>query len=204
VNDRLRVFIAVELDDTLRRALRRVQEQLQDECRRRLVAKDLVRWVAPQNIHLTLKFLGNAKQAQVDALRDVLRRTADNTSAFELTARGVGCFPNTRHPNNVWVGLTGALDRAALLTQRLEDECAALGFARDERGFTPHLTLGRVKRDASNAQRAAFGALVKNMPSETYGVIHARALALLASDLRPTGPVYTILAENDFTESAPS
>ena len=200
VNDILRVFIAVELDDTLRRALQRVQEQLQDECRRRLVAKDLVRWVAPQNIHLTLKFLGNAKRAQVDALRDAVRRAADSTSPFELTARGVGCFPNTRHPNNVWVGLTGALDRAALLTQRIEDECAQLGFARDERGLTPHLTLGRIKRDASNAQRAAFGELVKTMPPETYGVIHARALALIASDLRPTGPVYTILAETNFAE----
>ncbi|MBI4674307.1 MAG: RNA 2',3'-cyclic phosphodiesterase [Chloroflexi bacterium] len=200
--EQLRLFIAIELDDALRGALKRAQKQIEDECNRVLVAKNGVRWVAPENIHLTLKFLGNAKRAQIPTLQNVLERAAQSTAPFELYARGVGCFPNAHRPNNVWVGLEGDVERAALLTQRIEAECAAVGFAREARGFTPHLTLGRVKRDASNSERAALGAMIKNKPPESYGVIHARAVYLIASDLRPSGPVYTVLAENLFAEDS--
>lgn len=199
----LRLFIAVELEDALRAALKRAQNQLQDECSRTNVASNSVRWVAPQNIHLTFKFLGNVKKDRVPALQNALARAAEHIAPFELTARGVGCFPNARRPNNVWVGLEGDVARAALLAQRVETECAASGFARDERGFTPHLTLGRVKRDASNSQRAALGELVKKISPETYGIIYARTVYLIASDLQPRGPVYTILSKVEFQPSTP-
>ncbi len=201
--EQLRLFIAVELDDALRAALKRAQRQLQDECARAKVAVDAVRWVAPQNVHLTLKFLGNAERAQVPFVQNALARAAAHIAPFELAARGVGCFPNARRPNNVWVALEGEIARAALLAQRIETECAAVGFARDERGFTPHLTLGRVKRDASNGQRAALGELIKKFSPETYGNIHARAVFLIASDLQPRGPVYTILSKVEFQPSTP-
>lgn len=194
----LRLFIAIELDDALRAALRHAQTELQNNG----AANQTVRWVAPRNIHLTLKFLGNAEASRVATLQAMLARLAAEREPFVLTARGLGCFPNSRQPNNVWVGLTGDLARAALLARQLDDACAALGFARDERGFTPHLTLGRVQRHASKSERAALGELVARRKSETYGEISAQALALIASDLRPTGPVYTILAKQLLTGAA--
>ncbi|MCI0477825.1 MAG: hypothetical protein L0Y55_16410, partial [Anaerolineales bacterium] len=109
---------------------------------------------------------------------------------------------NTRRPNNVWVGLEGDVERAALLAQHVEAECGALGFARDERGFTPHLTLGRVKRDAPNSERATLGKVIEKISPDRYGLIHARAVYLIASDLQPRGPVYTILSENLFREAS--
>ncbi len=190
----LRLFIAIELNDALRTELKRVQKQLQDECWRVSVAK-AIRWVAPQNIHLTLKFLGNCDHAQIPSLTTALERAAKHSAPFVLAARGLGCFPNARRPNNVWVGLEGDVNTAALLAQHIENETHALGFAREERGFTPHLTLGRVKREGSNHERATLGELIKNFPTTTYGTIRADAIHLIVSDLKPTGPIYTFLAQ---------
>ena len=197
----LRLFIAIELDDAMRRALKRAQTQLQDDKQNGLVAQNIVRWVAPQNIHLTLKFLGNSNSAQVSALTHALAQIAQHTAPFTLTARGLGCFPNARRPNNVWVGLEGDVPCAALLARQIDDACAALGFAREERGFIAHLTLGRVKRAAPNAQRTVLGEFIKTIPTETYGIISARAVNLISSDLQPQGPLYTMLAECAFGET---
>ena len=190
----LRLFIAIELNDALRAELKRVQKQLQDECLRVSVAR-AIRWVAPQNIHLTLKFLGNCNRAQIPALTTALERAAKNSAPFVLDARGLGCFPNARRPNIIWVGLEGDIKTAALLAQRIETEIHALGLARDERGFTPHLTIGRVKREASNHERATLAATIKNSPTTIYGTIRADAIHLIASDLKPTGPMYSTLAQ---------
>lgn len=186
--DEIRLFIAIELNEGLRGELNRAQKQLQDERGMRMV-----RWVAPENIHLTLKFLGNVERGRVPELTAALVRAAKDSAPFELTTRGLGCFPNVRRPNNVWVGLEGDVPSAALLARRIETEFGALGFAQEAHGFTPHLTLGRVKREASNSDRAAVGETVKRFPGTTYGVIHADRVCLIASDLRPSGPIYNIL-----------
>lgn len=192
--EQLRLFIAIDLDEVLRAELLRIQTQLQYEYTRTQVAQDCVRWVSPQNIHLTLKFLGNTQPSQIDALKQVLERVAQTTAPFVVNARGVGCFPNQRRPNTVWVGLAGAVDSAVTLARRIEDECAALGVPRDERGFTPHLTLGRVKQDATNHERADLGEMLRNMPLRSFGSIQASAMHVIASDLKPYGPVYSTLA----------
>ncbi len=193
----LRLFIAIELNDALRAELKRAQKQVQDECLRAAVA-NTIRWVAPQNIHLTLNFLGNFPRAQIPALTTALERAAKYIAPFVLTARGLGCFPNARRPNTLWVGVEGDIQTAALLAQHIEKETHALGFAREERGFAPHLTLARVKRDASNHERAKLGDLVKNFPTQMYGTLHPDAIHLIASDLKPTGSIYTTLARAKF------
>lgn len=192
----LRLFIAIELDDALRAEIETLERRLENELRARSVAR-AVRWVAPQNIHLTLKFLGNTDAARVPALVQALGRATMAIEPFELTARGLGCFPNPRRPNNVWVGLTGGTASAAWLARRIEDEFAALGAARDPHGLAPHLTLARVHREASPADRAAIGELVQSFPVPTLGILRVDSIALLASDLRPGGPVYTTLARQE-------
>lgn len=189
VDHPIRAFIAIELDDQLRLALGHLQRQLKNE-----PGAHSVRWVAPQNIHLTLKFLGNVDEKRVPEISGALTRSAHNVPPFLLVARGLGCFPNIRRPNNIWVGLTGALDLASQLTRHIEDECAVVGLPRDERGFTPHLTLGRLRRDVSPGDRAAVGELVKHAPQTDLGEIHVHAVHLIQSDLHPGGPSYTTRA----------
>lgn len=190
----LRLFIAIELSDALRAELSKLQEQFQDVCRARNVSPRALRRVAPKNIHLTLKFLGNVERTRIPALEAALASATKNIAPFELHLHKLGCFPNALRPNNVWVGLEGDLEPAARLAAQIQLECAASGFARDERGFTPHLTLARVPRDIPNATRAAVGEIAKNSYFPVRGTIRADAVDLIASNLQPTGPIYTFLA----------
>lgn len=186
----LRLFVAIELNNALITELRRLERDLQA-----VPATRIVRWVDPKNIHLTLKFLGNVNVERVDALTAALERAAAGLAPFELSARGLGAFPNFGRPNNLWVGLEGNVQTAALLARRIDDECARGGWEGDRQNFNPHLTLGRLNRQATNAERAAVGRALEAVPKVTYGTIHAAAVHLISSDLYPTGPVYNSVAK---------
>ena len=133
MSETLRTFIAIELDESIRRAIDDVQNQLKREH-----AAHLVRWVAPANIHVTLKFLGDVDADQMPALQNSITDACKSTPPFTLSIAGLGAFPNTRRPNNIWVGASGQIDVAAQLAQKIDDACVAFGFAREERPFTVH------------------------------------------------------------------
>lgn len=187
----VRAFIAIELDRPLLQSLIQVQRKLQAE-----PAGRWVRWVAPEGIHLTLKFLGPVDRRRIPDLQAVLAAATAGLAPFELVARGLGGFPNTNRPNNVWVGVAGAVETAAQLAERLEEGCARLGLAREERGFSPHLTLGRVKRDARPADRVQVGEMIRRRgglePAEV-GRLRVDRVYLMQSDLRPAGAIYSVL-----------
>ncbi len=189
-DDYLRLFVAIEPSATLQASLRALQAEL-----KQLAEGRAVRFVAPQNIHLTFKFLGNTEKGLVPLLAPALERSVQNVPSFRLMARGLGCFPNMNRPNNLWVGLEGDLESAALLAHNIEIEFAKVGIPRDTRAFAPHLTLGRIKRDADPADRIAVGEWVKSKPPMDYGALDADTIHLIASDLQPNGPIYTILKQ---------
>ncbi len=194
--DTIRAFVALALNDDLRNALRQTERQLKDGDR-----AGIVRWVAPENIHLTLKFLANVDVLRVPALRNALENISRDFAPFALEARGLGCFPNAHRPNNLWVGLSGDVARAEELAKKIDDAFAAEGIPREARRFAPHLTLGRIRREARPADRAAIGALVEKYSGRggvtppLLGTIKVDAVYLIQSDLRPSGPVYTELAK---------
>ena len=192
--DTLRLFVALELGEALRAELDKLERALR-------VIPDMraVRWVEPKNIHLTLKFLGNTEKRRVNGVTAALERAAHGIAAHELAAEGLGAFPNLNRPNNIWVGLTGDLQTTALLARRIQDECAQEGFPRDARSFNPHLTLGRLKKEVTNAERAAVGKAIRAVHAARYGTIHADAVYLMESDLRPAGPVYKTLEKIPLT-----
>lgn len=185
--DVLRLFIAIELDDDLRRALGDIQKRFKSE-----PAAKFVRWVAQDGIHLTLKFLGDVSPARVPQLVEAVERAAEDSEPFSLTARGLGCFPNLTRPKVIWVGVEGAVENARILAQRIEEECALLGFERDLRGFTPHLTLGRVKRDIRSSESKQVGEMVQRLVIEEVGQLKVDKLYLMQSDLRSDGAVYSV------------
>ena len=200
----LRTFIAIDLDEKLRAGLGQVQELLQAE-----VPSRTVRWVRPEGIHLTLKFLGNTTMAQVDQVQAALGQAAVHVQPFTFTVGGLGCFPNTRQPRVVWVALqepSGALHR---LRDAVEAQVAPLGFPTEKRPFRPHLTLGRVQRGASKSEVRAVGEVLAPyqgpFAGESPGVrfdlaapvgeMKVASVSYIKSDLRPTGAVYTTLAD---------
>lgn len=186
----LRTFIAIELDPEVRDALSRAQGKL-----KRGAPDGAVKWVNPESIHLTLKFLGDTPVSKVSKVADAMAAARDGLSAFDLSIEGRGCFPNCRRPRVIWVAVKdqsgGTLARLQGAVERL---VSPLGFPTEERGFSPHLTLGRIARNVSPAAEAAVGKLVQDSVIEQIAKQRVTAVSLIKSDLRPTGPVYYTLA----------
>ncbi len=188
MGEQIRTFIAVELEQPQRDALRRIQEML-----KRDRAARYVRWVAPESIHLTLKFLGAVDSSRISELQTAIAEASRGIPPFTLRISGVGAFPNTRRPRVIWAGLAGDTSAAAQLAERIEAECAKLGFPREERPFSPHLTLGRIKREVSSSDQQFVGDMVAKAQVGELSTIDARGVTLMKSDLRPTGATYTRL-----------
>lgn len=192
----LRTFIAIELDEPLRMAIARVQGKF-----KRQAPPGSVKWVAPDGIHLTLKFLGDTLVSRVDEIETALQAACASFTSFEFSVEGRGCFPNTRRPRVVWVAVRDKGQMLARLQTAVERYVAPLGWPAEERGFSPHLTLGRVAKGASPAMEAAVGQMVESSVVEAIGVQRVTAVNLIASDLRPTGAVYTTLASVPLTDT---
>ena len=186
----LRTFIAIELDETVRDALGRVEGKFQ-----RQAPHGSVKWVVPTSIHLTLKFLGDTPVSRVSKVADALAAASAGFAPFDISVEGRGCFPNLRRPRVIWAAVRDVEGRSlARLQAAVELHVAPLGFLTEERGFSPHLTLGRVARSAGAAEEAAIGQMVERSVVEQIGVQRVHAVHLIKSDLRPAGPVYTVLA----------
>ena len=183
-----RTFIAVDLDEDLGHALQRLQDQLRDQ-----TAPRSVRWVRPEGIHLTLKFLGDTELPQVEAVKAAVAEAAAEIGPFSFAVRGLGCFPNARRPRVLWVGVeepTGALVR---LRDAVEAHVAPLGFPTERRSFHPHLTLGRVHRRASKSEVREIGDLVTHSLVGDVGQMAVEQVSYIRSELTPQGAVYTTL-----------
>ncbi|MCB2178915.1 RNA 2',3'-cyclic phosphodiesterase [bacterium] len=181
----IRSFIAVDLPDALNTALEKASKELQQE-----LSDSPVRWVPVNNIHLTLKFLGDVSDNNIPVLQTILRTEAANHHIFEVSIGGFGVFPNAIRPRVLWVGVE-APDELMSLQRRIDMETARLGYAPDQRPFNPHLTLGRVSRNASPAQVRKIGDFLKKHKIGFLGAARIETVTLYRSDLSPSGAVYS-------------
>lgn len=189
-NDNLiRAFVAVDLPEELRIRLGELIDRLSAR-----IGRGTVRWVRPQGIHLTLKFLGDVGAARTEEIAGAVRSVTERHRPFQVEVGGVGCFPGPGRPRVLWVGVKEPAGALAKLQGEVEAGLAALGFPREDRPFSPHLTLARVRREASPVEAAKAGAFVAGLPSEILGEVEVGRVTLFRSELRPAGPVYTALA----------
>ncbi len=186
----VRTFIAIVLPDPVIRQLAQVQRQLEKSA-----PPGSVRWVNPEGIHLTLKFLGDTPVAKLEAIRVALAAVASRSAPCAFTVGGLGCFPNVRRPRVIWVGVQPSGGELAALQRAVEAAMKPMGFPPEGREFTPHLTLGRVRDRVSPTDLSRLGALISSTEVGTLGVVTARRFALIQSVLKPTGAEYTPLAE---------
>ena len=176
-----RCFVAVDLEAAVRAEIAVVTEEL------RRAGGD-VRWVGADNLHVTLKFLGTVGEPRRDAVRAALARVAAATTPFELVVKGLGTFPSPQRARVVWVGLVG--EGMGALARRVEDQLASEGFPREDRPFTPHVTIGRV-RGARGWDRV-LAAMAPYCEKE-FGRSGVADVVLYRSDLHPQGARYTAL-----------
>ena len=181
----IRTFIAIDIPESVLQAIAKVQDKL----RRTGLG---IRWVRPEGIHLTLKFLGDIEKGDVEKIHEAMKKAVQIASPCTVRGEGLGVFPNFKRPRVLWVGLSGELEMLVALQRALDVQLKDLGFPREKRPFKGHLTLGRVKGrlDGNQLQRT----LQRFEDFKTEGFT-AEAVTFFQSDLRPTGAVYTKLAE---------
>lgn len=184
-----RLFIAIELPDPALTLLSRIQADL----KQRAPAQS-VRWVAPGSVHLTLKFLGDVPAPHVDAVRAALGEAVRGHAPFELSTGSLGCFPNATRPRVIWIGIERSHGELNALRDAVEAHVAPLGYPTEDRPFSPHLTLGRVRQNAPYGAVATLGALAATTPVTTHETWIADRVSLMRSDLKPDGAVYTEVA----------
>jgi len=186
--DEIRSFIAIELPGELRRTLSKLQTQLKSGEQRS------VKWVDPNSIHLTLKFLGNITFKQIEDVTRAMEQAAAGISPFNLEVKELGVFPGPKRVRVVWVGLTSDLDQLKRLQQKIESTVSPLGFPSKAREFTPHLTLARVRDDATPQEREALGQLITSTKAAIDYSFTVDSLNLMRSILSREGAIYSRIA----------
>ena len=188
----IRSFVAIELTQETREKLVIIQEQIKQ-------SQAKVRWVNPNGIHLTLKFLGNIHPAQVDEIAETAAREVENEPPLTLRPSGLGAFPIRRKPRVIWIGMEGEVQRLTEIQSRVENALEPLGFVREKRPFRPHLTIGRVK-DHRRLQALIDAMTALELPE--FDSFDVTEIILYKSDLRPTGAIYTKLHRMSLAASA--
>jgi len=180
----MRIFIAIEIPEETRAGLREAQRTLRTD------AVD-ASWPRPEGIHLTLKFLGEVPETKGPEITNALSLAAAGSQAFHLAVDGTGTFPNARSARVVWAGLGGEIDCLNRLQAAVEDAMERIGFDRESRPFTPHLTLGRIKYIRSRETWVRLLEQVKDLKLPAFDV---SSFSLIKSELKRSGAEYTQIA----------
>jgi 2'-5' RNA ligase len=194
----IRCFIAVELPEEIKKGLKELQSRLQKG------SQAPAKWGDPYSIHLTLKFLGDVAADKTDAITKAMAEAVQGTSSFHLEVKELGAFPNLQRVQIVWVGVSGEVDKLVRLQQRLESGLEGLGFAPEGRRFTPHLTLARVRDQASPIERENLGQLIAATEFDAGHSFTVEAVNLMKSQLTREGPIYSRLSSVALNQPLPT
>jgi 2'-5' RNA ligase len=192
--EKVRSFIAIELPGELKLELTQLQARLKADNQPR------IKWVNPNGMHLTLKFLGNIAPAMIDQITEAMTEAAQKVPPFTLDVQQLGAFPNLKRVQVVWLGLGGEIDKIKQLHQFIEANLARLGFAPEQRPLKPHLTLARVSNEASPDERQRFGELIASTKFETIQIIRVESINLIRSQLTREGAIYSQISSAELLE----
>ena len=194
----LRAFIAVELPLEIRQNVQRATSSLRRD------TGPLIRWVALENMHLTLKFLGDIPSENVEVLTQLTDAQADSFNSFDIHLSGIGAFPGPKRPRVIYIGIQAPAELEEFQRQ-VESATRRLGYKPEERVFAPHLTIGRVRQHVGGDDQQKIRRLLEASTIDSLGTARVNSVHLYKSDLKPNGPVYTKLfsaplkSNNDFS-----
>jgi 2'-5' RNA ligase len=184
----MRCFIAIDIDEAIRKALARLQDELRGKAD---IKKSDAKWVDPENIHLTLKFLGEIKDEQVVDICNIAKDVASRHESFELNIESVGHFGG-KSARVLWVGTGQNIDKLLKLQQDLEQQLDLAGWPKETRKFSGHLTLCRIRNARAGVKLAQLAQQYKDFK---LGTMPADSVSVYQSQLMPQGPVYTVLGK---------
>jgi RNA 2',3'-cyclic 3'-phosphodiesterase len=185
----IRAFIAIDLPDDVRAAIAKAQADL------RQTVGVKISWAKVGNLHLTLQFLGDVEESAVEAIRAALAGIAGDHAPFELRVAGAGAFPDERRPRVLWVGCEDG--KLTALAKSVHAAMRPLGFEPEQREFTAHLTLGRVK---SPRPDVALTRALDSIKNAAFGAMRVEAIHLMRSELHPDGSIYSKLSSHQLGE----
>ena len=188
----VRAFIAIELSPEIYERLDQVIDQLKD-----CLSGMPIRWVPAQNIHLTIKFLGDVSVANLEMLENIIISEANCRPPFEVSIGELGAYPTLRRPRVIWVGVKAPPELTGF-QRGVETETARLGYTPEKRTFSPHLTLGRVSRNANSEDVKEIGLVLGDCKVGFLGATRIKSVYLFRSDLKPGGAVYSKLYSASF------
>ncbi|HYE33400.1 MAG TPA: RNA 2',3'-cyclic phosphodiesterase [Methylomirabilota bacterium] len=189
MNESIRTFIAVAIPEAVKREVLAAQDRL----RKQVGAEKKVRWSPPEQLHLTLRFLGNVPAGEIESLIAQVQQSAAEAEPFELQVSGVGCFPSFANPRVIWAGIHGDLPRLIELQKQIETRTAEVGEPPEKRDYKPHLTLGRVKAE-SLAELRHIGLTTREYKIPASSSWRVEEVEIIRSDLSPSGSTYTTLS----------
>ncbi|MFZ2096153.1 MAG: RNA 2',3'-cyclic phosphodiesterase [Anaerolineales bacterium] len=181
----IRAFIAIDLSIDIQHRLDDVQRDYKAQ-----LSNIPIRWVAASNIHLTLRFLGDVSLSNLNILTDMIQTEISSHHQFDISVGGSGAFPNNRQPRVIWIGVE-APPELATIQNGIETTTARLGYTREERAFSPHLTLGRISRNVNSQDMKLISKALESTRVGFLGITCVDKVHLYRSDLQPTGAVYT-------------
>lgn len=184
---KIRAFIAIEIPAEIRTKISELQNSLKAYGGR-------VSWTKPDNIHLTLKFLGDTEEKIIDEIAAGLQQAVQNTPCFTITVQGTGAFPNFKRPRVIWIGAKSEGDQLQKLASQIHDCMTNFGFEKEKRRFSAHLTLARVK-DARGIE--PIMEKLRSYDQFVAGTFDVKELYLIKSELHPAGAIYTPLKKID-------
>jgi len=183
-NKKIRTFVAIPLPEQVLNRLAGLARDLKKHPLR-------LKWSRTENIHLTLKFLGDILTEDVDPVCEAVSAASRQYHPFTLSVKGVGVFPNIRRPRVLWTGISGQTDRLTALQRSIDRRLGDLGYRQDDRPFTGHLTLGRFK---GHPDPDVLIDIMKTNANTGSDEFLADSICVYQSDLKPAGPIYTNLA----------
>ncbi len=185
-----RVFVAIELPHNVRARLAEHIDNLRSS-----MPEVRASWSREDNLHLTLKFLGDIPVASVEQLSEAASITATKVGPFEIVVEGCGAFPPRGQPRVLWIGIDDPSGELSELNRTLEDQCAKAGFAREPRDFHPHLTIARIRKPQGSRRLAAMHKEI----GFNREIVRVLEMLVIRSELRSEGSKYTVISRHEFS-----
>lgn len=183
----MRTFIALDFSPEIINKITEIINYFKTQTPQRAL-----KWVAPQNLHLTIKFLGEVPENKIEQIKGLINQALRNENAFEIGVDGIGMYPNQHMPRVVWLGIEGS-ERLKGIHNKLDTTLEKADIPPDKRSFNPHLTIARIRRNTDKETVKEIGKTLSGFNVDSLGRCTINNIILYKSDLTPEGPEYTAL-----------
>jgi 2'-5' RNA ligase len=183
----VRTFIAIDLPEAVVKKIEGIISYLKTQ-----TPSKAIKWVSAENLHLTLKFLGEVPESKLEQIKTLTLEAVQGISPFVITVEGLGMYPNYKNPRVIWLGIKNEKPLVSIAVQ-LDQILTSADIPREKRAFSPHLTIGRIRRRATPDEVIKVGATVAQFKVDRLGDVPVETIRLYQSDLKPQGPIYSPL-----------